>query len=160
MEQPQSAPESQGQSPADTEKQKKALQRYREHVQDVLKACDFKQINDKCYSLKVGGKPYIFRLPNIGEKAKIEFILTQVLDTPDGQKGMVSAEEEVLRSGNMTLISFAMLSSRLPVLAEKLPEDFDLEKMDEAEQIELGYNIYICEREMGEIKKKALRGGQ
>jgi len=116
---------------AETEK------KHREHTQEKLKECDFKEIDDRRYSFVFNKMLFTFHIPTLMEKSN-----------------------EIEGSGDIDLICSAKLITHTAILLEQIPKDFDVEELSEGDQFKLGYHILISEREFFERKKKVSSSGQ
>ena len=150
-------------SSEDQEKSKKleaeleeARKQYEEHIKTKLDECQFDMIDGldgRRYSFIFSDKLFIFRLPSFMESTQIKSILSQITFVP-GSGGKFSSTAEIEGSGDLDLICSSKLMTHITVLVDKKPDDFDLEKLDEQDQFELGYLIFIAEREFLDRKKK------
>lgn len=135
----------------------KARKEYGEHIKSKLEECDFKMVDGldgRRYSFVFKDKIFIFRLPSFMESTQMKSILAQITFVP-GAGVTYSSTAEIEGSGDLDLICSSKLMTHITVLVDKKPDDFDLEKLDEQEQFELGYLIFITEREFLDRKKKA-----
>ena len=131
---------------------------HREHIQEKLKECDFKEIDGRRYSFVFSKMLFIFHIPTLMEKTQIKSIHSQIAFIPGA--GIFSSSNEIEGSGDIDLICSSKLITHTTVLLEKIPKDFDVEELDEGDQFKLGYHILITEREFMERKKKASSSGQ
>ena len=151
-------------SSEDQEKSKKleaeleeARKQYEEHIKTKLDECQFDMIdglNGRRYSFIFKGKIFIFRLPVFMESTQIKSILSQITFVP-GAGITYSSTDDIEGSGDLDLICSSKLMTHITVLVDKKPDDFDLEKLDKKDQFDLGYLIFITEREFKDRKKKA-----
>ena len=135
---------------------------YREHVEERLKKCSYKIVDDRRYSFVFDQKTFTFRIPTRLESVKIKAILAQITYS---ENGVISSTNEIIMSGDLDLMCSAKLITHMSVLLDSIVDNVNIENkifgtgyldnLTEENQFDLGYLILICEREFLDSKKKA-----
>lgn len=133
------------------EEQRKQQEEQRKHVEAKLKELRYEPIDDLNYSFVINKNRFVFKEANFYERTKIKAILADITSST-GSK--MSSADEILATGDVDFICSTILATHTSILMVKSPDNFDLEKMTEAERFNLGYAIFICENNFLEEKKK------
>jgi hypothetical protein len=132
---------------------KEAAEKFQKHIEEKLKECEYKALDNERYAFMFENKRFVFHTPNLLEKTRIKAICSEITNFP-GSLNHFGASFKIESSGDSDLICSTRLLTHTAVLMEE-PVKFNPKDYDDDQQFELGYRIFTSENHFYSEKKKA-----